>query len=74
MSEVESTKLEDLKPNASVLGLTPSGTAKVVSIEWFGDQAVKVIFEDANGAVQDRIIYRDEEHSRDSVCRANVDF
>ena len=63
MSEVKSTKLEDLKPNASVLGLTPSGTAKVVSIEWFGDQAVKVIFEDANGAVQDRIIYRDEEHS-----------
>ena len=63
MSEAESTKLEDLKPNASVLGLTPSGTAKIVSIEWFGDQAVKVIFEDANGAVQDRIIYRDEEHS-----------
>ena len=63
MTEAVTTKLEDLKPNASVLGLTPSGTAKVVSVEWFGDQAVKVIFEDANGAVQDRIIYRDEEQS-----------
>jgi SNF2 family DNA or RNA helicase len=63
MTEVTATRLEDLKPSASVLGLTPSGTAKVVSVEWYGDQAIKVIFEDPNGAVNDRIIYRDEEHS-----------
>ena len=59
----KSTKLEDLRPGASFEGLTPSGPAKVVNIEWFGDQAVKVIFEDANGAVQDRLVYRDEEHA-----------
>ena len=55
--------MEDLKAGASVEGLTPNGAAKVVSVEWFGDQAVKVIFEDPNGGVQDRLIYRDEEHS-----------
>ena len=48
-------KLEDLKPGASIEGLTSTGTAKIVNIEWFGDQAVKVIYEDPNGGVQDRL-------------------
>ena len=52
MAETEAAKLEDLKAGASVEGLTPSGAAKIVNIEWFGDQAVKVIYEDANGSVQ----------------------
>ena len=63
MIEITSTKLEDLKPGTSVEGLTSSGTVKVVNIEWFGNQAVKIIYEDPNGGVQDRIVYRDEEHS-----------
>ncbi|MBT4892460.1 MAG: DUF3883 domain-containing protein [Gammaproteobacteria bacterium] len=57
------SKLEELKAGASVEGLTPSGAAKVVNVEWFGDQAVKVIFEDANGSVKDRLVYRDEEQT-----------
>ena len=39
--------LEDLKAGARVRGLSPSGLAKVVQVEWFGDQAAKVTFEDA---------------------------
>ena len=63
MTETKAATLEDLKAGTSVQGLTPSGAAKVVNIEWFGDQAVKVIFEDANGSVKDRVVYRDEEHT-----------
>jgi hypothetical protein len=63
MSEAKAARLEGLKAGASVQGLTPSGTAKIVNVEWFGDQAVKVIYEDANGGVQERLIYRDEEHT-----------
>ena len=63
MAEGKSATLEDLKAGASVQGLTPTGTAKVVNIEWYGDQAVKVIFEDSHGSVQDRLVYRDEEHT-----------
>ena len=63
MAEAKAAKLEDLKSGASVEGLTPAGSAKIVNVEWFGDQAVKVIYEDPNGGVQDRIIYRDEEHT-----------
>ena len=59
MSATTAATLEDLKAGASIEGLTPSGTAKIVNIEWFGDQAVKVIFEDANGSIQDRLVNRD---------------
>jgi hypothetical protein len=52
-----------LKVGASVQGLTLSGAAKIINIEWFGDQTIKVIFEDANGITQYRLIYRDEEHA-----------
>ncbi len=48
--------LEDLKAGASVRGLTPDGVAKVVQVEWFGDQAIKVTFEDASGAVRNRLV------------------
>ena len=41
--------LEDLKAGASLWGLAPGETAKVVQIEWFGGQAVKITFEDASG-------------------------
>lgn len=63
MTDGKSATLEDLKAGASVQGLTPTGAAKVINIEWYGDQAVKVVFEDANGAVQNRLVYRDEEHT-----------
>lgn len=67
MSGNEGVKLEDLKAGASVKGLASLGSAKVVNVEWFGSQAIKVIFEDANGRVQDRIVYREEESSLEVV-------
>ena len=58
-----SPKLEGLKPGASVEGLSPIGAVKIVNVEWFGDQAVKVIFEDQDGKIQDRLVYREEEQN-----------
>ena len=63
MSGPSNARLEDLKPGAMIEGLMTSGSAKVVNVEWFGDQAIKVVYEDPNGGVQDRIVYRDEEHT-----------
>jgi hypothetical protein len=59
--------LEDLKAGASLNGLAPSGAAKVVQVEWFGDQAVKVTYEDASGTVRNRLVYRNEEPSLEVV-------
>lgn len=61
MTQSNSATLEDLKAGASVQGLTPTGAARIINIEWYGDQAINVVFEDVNGAVQTRLIYRDEE-------------
>ena len=59
--------LEELKAAARVRGLSPGGLPKVVQVEWFGDQAVKVTFEDATGAVKNRLVYRNQEPAPEIV-------
>jgi hypothetical protein len=56
-------RLEQLIPSASVRGLVAGTTVKVVQIEWFGDQAVKVTFEEPTGALRNRLVYRSDEAS-----------
>jgi superfamily II DNA or RNA helicase len=55
------TTLEQLTPGASVSGLAPTGVAKVISAEWFGDQAVELTFEDSSGRVAQQLVYRSDE-------------
>jgi superfamily II DNA or RNA helicase len=54
-------RLEELQAGAHIRGLAATGTARIVHIEWFGDQAAKVTYEDAAGAVGNRLVYRNEE-------------
>ena len=61
MTETKATTLEDLTAGALVQGLSPSGTAKIINIEWYGDLAVDVFFEDVNGSLLRRLVFRDEE-------------
>ncbi len=42
------TALADLTAGASVRGLLASGFATVESVQWIGEQAVKVMFRDGN--------------------------
>lgn len=60
-------RLEDLKAGASVRGLAPGRLAKVVQVEWFGDQAAKVTFEDAAAQVRNRLVFRTEEPTLEVV-------
>ncbi len=59
--------LENLKAGASVRSLLTNDLAKVVQVVWLGDQAVKVTFEDASGAVRNRLVYRNEEPTLEIV-------
>ncbi len=52
------TALEDLTAGASVRGLTASGAATVESVQWIGQQALKVIFRDGEGQLGERLLYR----------------
>ena len=60
-------KLEDLQTGTMVRGLTPDGVSTVKSVQWFGDQGVEVIFQDAQGNLQQRLVYRDDEGSLELV-------
>ncbi len=42
-------RLEDLAAGATVRGLTPDGLATVMSVNWYGDQAIEVIYKDSGG-------------------------
>jgi len=57
------TRLEDIKVGTSVRGVSPQGLAKVVGVEWYGDQAIKVVYEDGDGSPQSRLLFRNEEES-----------
>ena len=61
-------KLEELKAGTTVKGLSSTGLAKAVQIEWFGEQAVKVTYENAAGGVQNRLVYRNEENTLETVA------
>jgi hypothetical protein len=54
-------RLEDLQQGAHVRGLDRSGIATVEAVSWVGEQAVKVIYRSASGALKDRLVYRDDE-------------
>ena len=54
-------KLEDIKPNCAVRGILPSGIATVVSVQWFGSDAIELTYKDATGRVGNELLYRDRE-------------
>lgn len=61
------TRLEDLCTGTRVNNLGGSGVATIESVQWIGQQALKVIFRDANGQLGERLLYRDDEPSLELV-------
>ena len=60
-------RLEDVRVGVSVRGITPEGVAKIVTVEWSGDATIKVVYEDGDGAVKNRLVDRSEEPSLEVV-------
>ena len=60
-------KLEDLHAGARLTGLAPSGNATVESVQWIGEQTVKVIYRDGGGRLGERLVFRDDEPSLNLV-------
>jgi len=54
-------RLEDLQTGTMVRGLSLDGVNTVKSVRWFGTQGVEVVFTDASGSLQSRLLYRDDE-------------
>ena len=57
----QSMKLEDLQANAAVRGVLPDGLVTVVSVQWFGSEALELTYKTPAGKVANELLYRDDE-------------
>src|ERR1022692_4782428 len=55
------SRLEELKPNASVKGILPDRLVNVVNVQWFGSAALELTYKTAAGKVANELIYRHDE-------------
>ena len=54
-------KLEDLAPGAALRGIIPDSQVTVVSVKWFGSEALELTYKAHDGRVDNRLLYRDDE-------------
>jgi SNF2 family DNA or RNA helicase len=54
-------RLEDLKPDASVSGIIPNALVTVISVQWFGSEAVELTYKAPDGRPENRLLYRHDE-------------
>jgi SNF2 family DNA or RNA helicase len=54
-------RLEDLLPNASVRGILPDTAVSVVTVQWFGSEALELTYKDPGGRVANQLLYRHDE-------------
>ena len=54
-------RLEDLQPNASIRGILPDCLVSVVSIQWFGTEALELTYKTPAGKVANELVYRHDE-------------
>ena len=57
----QSMKLEDLRANATVRGVLADSLVTVVSVQWFGSEALELTYKTPAGKVANELLYRDDE-------------
>src|SRR5215218_11271961 len=60
-------KLEDLQPQAAVRGILPDALVTVVSVQWFGSEALELTYKTPAGKVANELLYRHDEARLDVV-------
>jgi superfamily II DNA or RNA helicase len=60
-------KLEQLQPGAAVRGIVPDAMVVVVSVQWFGSEALELTYKTPVGKVANELLYRHDEPRLDLV-------
>jgi len=60
-------KLEQLQPGAAVRGIVPDALVVVVSVQWFGSEALELTYKTPPGKVANELLYRHDEPRLDLV-------
>src|SRR5688500_17011515 len=55
------SRLEDLRPQASVRGILPDCIVSIVGVQWFGSEALELTYKDPSGRVANQLLYRYDE-------------
>ena len=66
---VETTRLEDLRPRSAVRGVHPDGVVTVVSVQWFGSEALELTYKTPAGTVANELLYRHDEARLEVVAQ-----
>lgn len=53
--------LEQIQPNAALRGILPDADVTVVSVQWFGSEALELTYKSPNGKVANELLYRHDE-------------
>lgn len=56
-------RLEDIKPGSVVKGVLPNEPVTVVSVQWFGTNAIELTYKNVAGKVSNQLLYRSDELS-----------
>jgi SNF2 family DNA or RNA helicase len=62
-------RLEDLQVNAAIRGLLPDSLVTVVSVQWFGSEALELTYKTPTGRVANELLYRSDEQRLEIVER-----
>src|SRR5208337_4466168 len=54
-------KLEELQPGAAIRGIIPDAIVVVVSVQWFGSEALELTYKTPTGRVANELLYRHDE-------------
>ena len=55
--------LDQLQPGSSIKGIVPDRIVTVLSVRWFGSQAIDLTYKDSEGKLGNQLLYRDNEPS-----------
>ena len=55
------SQLEQLQPNAALRGILPDALVTVVSVQWFGSEALEITYKTPTGRVANELLYRHDE-------------
>jgi hypothetical protein len=60
-------QLEQLQPRAAIRGIIPDALVVVVSVQWFGSEALELTYKASTGRVANELLYRDDEARLDVI-------
>ena len=61
LEPVRMSQLEQLQPNAALRGILPDALVTVVSVQWFGSEALELTYKTPTGRVANELLYRHDE-------------